>query len=162
MADMEPQRRTAVICLLGDLAAVGFQLIGPGGRSRGGLLTGVLLVAVVAAAARQALGAEPVDAVVGGGPAPPGLSRPAARWPRRPRLRRSTGSTGRCWCSTRWAGARPSAREPGQQPLPGRTRLGALRVLLAPSRPASGQPSTSRSAAPRRRLLAIASTPEGR
>jgi diacylglycerol kinase family enzyme len=65
------RRRAAVICLLGDLAAVALQLIGPGGRSWGGLLTGVLLLAVVAAAARRALGAEPVDAIVGGGPATP-------------------------------------------------------------------------------------------
>jgi hypothetical protein len=47
-------------------------------------------------------------------------------------------------------------------PIEFKIHAGALRVLLPPSRPASGQPSTSRSAAPRRRALAIASTPEGR
>jgi diacylglycerol kinase family enzyme len=47
-------------------------------------------------------------------------------------------------------------------PIEFRIHAGALRVLLPPSRPASGQPSRPRSPAPRRRVLAIASTPEGR
>jgi hypothetical protein len=48
-------------------------------------------------------------------------------------------------------------------PVEFRIHAGALRVLLPPSRPASGQPSRSKSPAPaRRRTLAIASTPEGR
>jgi hypothetical protein len=47
-------------------------------------------------------------------------------------------------------------------PIEFRVHAGALRVLLPPSRPASGQPSRSRSLAPRRRPLAIASTLEGR
>lgn len=143
MADMEPQRRTAVICLLGDLAAVGFQLIGPGGRSRGGLLTGVLLVAVVAAAARVVAARREVAS-----------QAPAAQVHGVPPA---------------GAGAQPEGQELGRalenlvnsryQAGHGWARCG---VLLAPSRPASGQPSTSRSSAPRRRLLAIASTPEGR
>jgi hypothetical protein len=47
-------------------------------------------------------------------------------------------------------------------PIQLRIHAGALRVLLPPSRPASGQSSRSRSPAPRRRALAIASTLEGR
>jgi diacylglycerol kinase family enzyme len=47
-------------------------------------------------------------------------------------------------------------------PIEFKIHAGALRVLLPPSRPASGQPSRSRSPAPRRRALAIASTLEGR
>jgi diacylglycerol kinase family enzyme len=47
-------------------------------------------------------------------------------------------------------------------PVEFKIHAGALRVLLPPSRPASGQPSRSRSPAPRRRALAIASTLEGR
>jgi diacylglycerol kinase family enzyme len=47
-------------------------------------------------------------------------------------------------------------------PVELKIHAGALRVLLPPSRPASGQPSRSRSPAPRRRALAIASTLEGR
>jgi diacylglycerol kinase family enzyme len=47
-------------------------------------------------------------------------------------------------------------------PVEFKIHAGALRVLLPPSRPASGQPSRSRSPAPRRRALAIAPTLEGR
>jgi diacylglycerol kinase family enzyme len=47
-------------------------------------------------------------------------------------------------------------------PIEFKVHGGALRVLLPPSRPASGQPSRSKSPAPRRRVLAVASTPEGR
>jgi diacylglycerol kinase family enzyme len=47
-------------------------------------------------------------------------------------------------------------------PIEFRVHAGALRVLLPPSRPGSGQPSRSRSPAPRRRALAVASTREGR
>ncbi|HEX6674796.1 MAG TPA: diacylglycerol kinase family protein [Actinomycetes bacterium] len=47
-------------------------------------------------------------------------------------------------------------------PVEFKVHAGALRVLLPTSRPATGRPSPSRSPAPRRRVLAIASTPEGR
>jgi diacylglycerol kinase family enzyme len=47
-------------------------------------------------------------------------------------------------------------------PIEFRIHAGALRVLLPPSQPASGQPARSSSSAPRRRALAIASTLEGR
>ena len=58
------RRRAAVLCLLADLAAVVPNLLGLGGQPWGRLLTGVLLLAVLLAAVRQALGAEPVDATV--------------------------------------------------------------------------------------------------
>jgi diacylglycerol kinase family enzyme len=58
------RRRAAVLCLLADLAAVVPNLLGLGGQPWSRLLTGVLLLAVLLAAARQALGAEPVDATV--------------------------------------------------------------------------------------------------
>jgi diacylglycerol kinase family enzyme len=60
------RRRSAVVCLLGDLAAVAPNLLGVGGPRWRGLLTGVLLLPVLVSAARRALSAEPVDAVVGG------------------------------------------------------------------------------------------------
>ena len=60
------RRRSAVVCLLGDLAAVAPNLLGVGGQRWRGLLTGVLLLPVFALATRRALGAEPVDAVGGG------------------------------------------------------------------------------------------------
>jgi hypothetical protein len=75
------------------------------------------------------------------------------------------------WAATRLEVDAPSGRlevgidgEPAvvDTPIEFKIHAGALRVLLPPSRPTSGQPSTSRSAAPRRRVLAIASTPEGR
>jgi diacylglycerol kinase family enzyme len=47
-------------------------------------------------------------------------------------------------------------------PIEFKIHAGTLRVLLPPPRPASGQPSRSRSRAPRRRALAIPSTLEGR
>jgi diacylglycerol kinase family enzyme len=47
-------------------------------------------------------------------------------------------------------------------PVEFKIHAGALRVLLPPPRPASGQPARSKSPAPRRRVLAIASTFEGR
>jgi diacylglycerol kinase family enzyme len=59
------RRRGAVVCLLGDLAAVVPNLLGVGGQWRG-LLTGVLLLPVFVSATRRALSAEPVDAIVGG------------------------------------------------------------------------------------------------
>jgi diacylglycerol kinase family enzyme len=60
------RRRSAVVCLLGDLAAVVPNLLGVGGQRWRGLLTGVLLLPVVVSAVRRSLIAEPVDAVVGG------------------------------------------------------------------------------------------------
>jgi diacylglycerol kinase family enzyme len=50
------RRRGAVVCLLGDLAAVVPNLLGVGGDRWRGLLTGVLLLPVFAVAARRALG----------------------------------------------------------------------------------------------------------
>jgi diacylglycerol kinase family enzyme len=47
-------------------------------------------------------------------------------------------------------------------PVEFKIHAGALRVLLPRSRPASGRPSSSKSPARRRRVLGIASTPEGR
>jgi diacylglycerol kinase family enzyme len=75
------------------------------------------------------------------------------------------------WTTTSLAVDAPSGRlevgidgEPAvfDTPIEFRIHPGALRVLLPPSRSASGQPSRSRSPAPRRRTLAIASTLEGR
>ena len=75
------------------------------------------------------------------------------------------------WATTRLEVDAPGGRlavgidgEPAvlDTPLEFKIHAGALRVLLPPSRPASGQPSRSRSPAPRRRALAIAPTPEGR
>jgi diacylglycerol kinase family enzyme len=57
------RRRSAVICLLGDLAAAVPNLFGVGGDRWRGVLTGVLLLPVFVPAARQVLGAEPVEAV---------------------------------------------------------------------------------------------------
>jgi diacylglycerol kinase family enzyme len=65
------RRRAAVVCLLGDLAAVMPNLLGLGGQRWGGLLTGVVLLAVLLAAVRQAVGAEPVDATVSDVPPTP-------------------------------------------------------------------------------------------
>jgi diacylglycerol kinase family enzyme len=59
------RRRGAVVCLLGDLAAVVPNLLGVGGDRWRGLLTGVLLLPVLAVAARQALGAEPAGTGAG-------------------------------------------------------------------------------------------------
>ena len=94
------RRRSAVICLLGDLAAAVPNLVGVGGPQWRGLLTGVLLLPVFVPATRRALSAEPVDVIVGGGQ-PPRSRRPGARWRRRSRRRRSTAFRGRCWSSTR-------------------------------------------------------------
>jgi diacylglycerol kinase family enzyme len=75
------------------------------------------------------------------------------------------------WATTRLEVDAPSGRlevgidgEPVvvDTPIEFKIHAGALRVLLPPARPASAQPSGSRSRAPRRRALAIASTPEGR
>jgi len=60
------RRRSAVICLLGDLAAIAPNLLGVGGQQWRGLLTGVLLLPVLVPAARRALSADAVDTVVGG------------------------------------------------------------------------------------------------
>jgi diacylglycerol kinase family enzyme len=60
------RRRSAVICLLGDLAAGVPNLVGVSGPQWRGLLTGVLLVPVFVSATRRALTAEPVDVIVGG------------------------------------------------------------------------------------------------
>jgi diacylglycerol kinase family enzyme len=60
------RRRDALVCLLGDLAAVVPNLFGVGGHQWRGLLTGVLLLAVFVPAGRRALGAEPVDALANG------------------------------------------------------------------------------------------------
>jgi diacylglycerol kinase family enzyme len=60
------RRRSAVICLLGDLAALVPNLVGVGGPQWRGLLTGVLLLAVFVPATRRALTAEPVDVILGG------------------------------------------------------------------------------------------------
>ena len=60
------RRRSAVICLLGDLAAVVPNLLWVGGHQWRGLLTGALLLPVLVPATRRALSAEPVDAIVGG------------------------------------------------------------------------------------------------
>jgi len=60
------RRRSAVVCLLGDLAAAAPNLFGVGGHRWRGLLTGVLLLPVFVPAARRAFGAEPTDAIVGG------------------------------------------------------------------------------------------------
>jgi diacylglycerol kinase family enzyme len=65
------RRRAAVVCLLGDLAAVVPNLLGLGAQPWRGLLTGVLLLLVLVAAVRQALGAEPVDATVNDVPPTP-------------------------------------------------------------------------------------------
>jgi diacylglycerol kinase family enzyme len=75
------------------------------------------------------------------------------------------------WATTRLEVDAPGGRlevgidgEPAvvDTPIEFRIHAGALRVLLPPSRPVSGQPSGSKSPPPRRRVLAIASTPEGR
>jgi hypothetical protein len=47
-------------------------------------------------------------------------------------------------------------------PIEFKIHAGALRVLVPPSRPGPARPSKSKSPAPRRRALRIASTPEGR
>jgi diacylglycerol kinase family enzyme len=60
------RRRWAVICLLGDLAAMVPNLFGVGGHQWRGLSTAVLLLPVFVAATRGALRAQPVDAIVGG------------------------------------------------------------------------------------------------
>jgi diacylglycerol kinase family enzyme len=60
------RRRSALICLLGDLAAAVPNLVGVGGPQRRGLLTVVLLLPVFVPATRRALGVEPVDVVLGG------------------------------------------------------------------------------------------------
>src|SRR6266496_1059666 len=60
------RRRGAVICLLGDLAAIVPNLLWVGGHQWRGLLTGVLLLPVLVPATRRALSARPVDATVGG------------------------------------------------------------------------------------------------
>lgn len=79
------RRRRAVICLLGDLAAVVPNLFGVGGHQWRGLLTAVLLVPVFVPAIRGALSAEPVDAIVGvqPTPAPSRSTRPSKRPSRR-------------------------------------------------------------------------------
>src|SRR5215218_3709139 len=64
------RRRSAVICLLGDLAAAVPNLVGVGGPQWRGLLAGVLLLPVFVPATRRALSAEPVDVIVGGGQPP--------------------------------------------------------------------------------------------
>ncbi len=72
------RRRSAVVCLLGDLAAVMPNLFGVGGQQLRGLLTSVLLLPVFMPAIRQALRREPVDAIVGGvRPAPPAVAAAA-------------------------------------------------------------------------------------
>jgi len=60
------RRRGAVICLLGDLAAIVPNLLWVGGHQWRGLLTGVLLLPVLVPATRRALSAEPADAIAGG------------------------------------------------------------------------------------------------
>jgi diacylglycerol kinase family enzyme len=74
------------------------------------------------------------------------------------------------WATTRLEVDAPGGRlavgidgEPAvlDTPIEFRIHAGALRVLLPPDR-ASGQPSRSKSPAPRRRVLAIAPTPAGR
>ena len=57
------RRRSAVICLLGDLVAMVPNLFGVGGHQWRGLLTALLLVPVFVPATRRALSAEPVDAI---------------------------------------------------------------------------------------------------
>jgi diacylglycerol kinase family enzyme len=57
------RRRSALICLLGDLAAAVPNLFWVGGDRWRGVVTGVLLLPVFVPAARQVLGAEPVEAV---------------------------------------------------------------------------------------------------
>jgi len=47
-------------------------------------------------------------------------------------------------------------------PVRFRSRPGALRVLMPPVRPRSERPATAKASAPRRRVLSIAPTPEGR
>jgi len=64
------RRRSAVICLLGDLAAAVPNLVGVGGPQWRGLLAGVLLLPVFVPATRRTLSAEPVDVIVGGGQPP--------------------------------------------------------------------------------------------
>jgi diacylglycerol kinase family enzyme len=59
------RRRDAVVCLLGDLAAMVPNLLWVGGHQLRGLLTGLLLLPVFVPAARRALGAEPADAIAG-------------------------------------------------------------------------------------------------
>jgi diacylglycerol kinase family enzyme len=68
------RRRSAVTCLLGDLAAAVPNLAGVGGRQWGGLLTGLLLLPVLVPATRRALSAEPPDAIVGHGQATPEIA----------------------------------------------------------------------------------------
>ena len=60
------RRRSAVVCLLGDLVAGVPNLLWVGGHQWRGLLTGVLLLPVLVPATRRALSARPVDATVGG------------------------------------------------------------------------------------------------
>jgi hypothetical protein len=60
------RRRSAMVCLLGDLAAAAPNLLAVGGHRWRGLLTGVLLLPVFVPAARRAFGEEPTDATVGG------------------------------------------------------------------------------------------------
>jgi Diacylglycerol kinase catalytic domain len=60
------RRRSAAICVLGDLAAAVPNLVWVGGPQWRGLLTGVLLLPVFVTATRRALSPEPVDVIVGG------------------------------------------------------------------------------------------------
>src|SRR6266542_4465237 len=60
------RRRSAVVCLLGDLVAGVPNLLWVGGHQWRGLLTGVLLLPVLVPATRRALSAEPADAIAGG------------------------------------------------------------------------------------------------
>src|SRR6266536_3370089 len=60
------RRRSAVVCLLGDLVARVPNLLWVGGHQWRGLPTGVLLLPVLVPATRRALSAQPVDATVGG------------------------------------------------------------------------------------------------
>jgi hypothetical protein len=74
------RRRDALVCLLGDLAAVVPNLFGVGGHQWRGLLTGVLLLAVFVPAGRRALGAEPVDALANGQTPPVAAARSELAW----------------------------------------------------------------------------------
>ncbi len=65
------RRRSAILCLLGDLAAVVPNLFGAGGQQWRGLLTCVLLLPMFVSATRRARSSEPVDAVVGDVPPTP-------------------------------------------------------------------------------------------
>src|SRR6266536_1368954 len=118
------RRRSAVVCLLGDLVARVPNLLWVGGHQWRGLPTGVLLLPVLVPATRRALSAQPVDATVGGFQPTPEVaaarSEVASHARRAPMARTCAArraATARSRRSPRWR-SRPSCPSCASRPAP--------------------------------------------